>query len=250
MKINAITPNLINYNCRTTKPSSSRVNIETSIYNQKGVTLPFCAGLKPLNICEENCAAMLRKVKEGTHQRFLHSDIKEILTFLRQEKEPKKMENLLGDLIDALGDTEYDKNSFKRIVQLTAGKSDDEQFVILAFVDHELKYATEPLKAFCELPVEKRKALMPFLEKITASGASEDTEDALYDLFRTLVYADEDMSKLSGNALKKYKIDTLEMLKSDVDYFRKVCTYPDEQSKQKVVSTAIDIYHYFTDNMI
>lgn len=248
MKINGITPNLINTYYGNSSPLVSNTlsnenNIQTSIYNQKGVTLPFCARFKPLNACEVNCILMLKGVKDGTRQRFRYLDIKGIFTYLRQEKEPQKMEKFLGDLLDALNDTEYDKNSFKRIVQLTAGKSEDEQFVILGFVDHELNNAVEPLKAFCELPAEKRQKLMPFLERISYSNASEDTTEALYDTFRVLVYADEDMAKLKGQALNKYKVDTCQILRDNIEYF-------ENKGDKGTVSIAKDIYRYFTDNMI
>lgn len=245
MKINGISQNLINYNYQNSQVSNPvyENNIQTSIYNQKGVTLPFGARFKPLNICEENCVGMLRKIKDGTHQRFLQNDVNEIMTSLRKEENPQEMERYLDNLIEALSDTECDKHSFKRIVQLTAGKSEDEKYTILGFADHELQNAVEPLKAFSELPADKRERLMPFLERIHLDQSSEDTTAALYDTFRTLVYAEEDMSKLSGDALNKYKVDTCRMLRDNIGYF-------ENNADENSVSIAKDIYHYFVDNMI
>ncbi len=245
MKINGISQNLINYNYQNSQVSNPvyENNIQTSIYKQKGVTLPFGARFKPLNLCEENCVGMLRKIKDGTHQRFLQNDVNEIMTSLRKEKDPKEMERFLGNLIDALQDTECDKHSFKRLIKLIAGKSEDDKYTILAFADHELQNAVEPLKAFVELPADKRERLMPFLERIHLDQSSEDTTAALYDTFRTLVYAEEDMSKLSGDALNKYKIDTCRTLRDSVGYF-------ENRADENSVSIAKDIYHYFVDNMV
>lgn len=252
MKIYGITPNLINTYHGNSNPSVSNAvsnenNIQTSIYNQKGVTLPFCARFKPLNMCEEKCVTMLKKIKDGTHQKFKHKDIVEIITILRQENEPKKMEKFLEDVLEVLHDpeypVEYDKESFKRVLRLTAGKSEEEQGALWGLIGHELENATEPLKTFCELPVEKRQKLMPFLDRISYSNTSEDTAGDLYDAFRVLVYADEDMSKLSGDALNKYKVETCQILKDDIRFFEK-------NTDEETVSIARDIYHYFTDNMI
>ncbi len=249
MKINSVTANLINKNSGNFIQANSNDiavenKIQTSIYNQKGVTLPFGAcRFKPLNICEENCVVMLRKIKDGTRQKFLQGDVNEIMASLRQEKDPKEMERFLGDLIDALRDTECDKHSFKRLIQLIAGKSEDDKYTILAFADNELKNTVDPLKAFVELPADKQKKLMPFLERIHLAEVSEDMTEALYDTFRTLVYAEEDMSKLKGDALNKYKIDNCRMLRDNIGYFK---NQPDKNS----VSIAKDIYYYFVDNMI
>ena len=253
MKINNVTSNYINTFSGTQNQSISSVsayNLETSIYNQKGVTLPFCGVFKGVNMFEENCAVLLRKMREGRCRKFTEWDISDIVKSLRQEKESDKIEKFLQDIIYALEESDCDKNTFKRIISLTAGKSDEQQYAILAFADHEIQNAKEPLKAFFELSAEKREKLMPFLEKINVVGASEDTTQALYDLFRTIVYADEDMAKLSGNALNKYKIDTCNILKEDIGYFENIGTYSSEKSKKDVVSTAKEIYHYFVDNMI
>lgn len=113
----------------------------------------------------------------------------------------------------------------------------------MTFADHELKNAVEPLKAFVELPANKQKKLMPLLEKIHISETPEDTTEALYDTFRTLVYAEEDISKLKGDTLNKYKIDTCRILRDNIGYF-------ENKADENSTSIAKDIYHYFTDNMI
>lgn len=249
MKIYSITANLINKNSGNFIQSNSNDiavenRIQTSIYNKNGLTLPFGAcRFKPLNICEENCVVMLRKIKDGTRQRFLQGDVNEIMASLRQEKDPEVMQKFLGDLIGALQETQCSKESFKHIVKLTAGKSYDEQDVLLGFVDHELKNAVEPLKSFTELSAESKEALMPFLKRISCLNSSEGTTEALYDTFRTLVYAEEDMSKLSGDALNKYKIDTCRMFKDNLEYFEKA-------QDTQATSVAKDIYYYFVDNMV
>lgn len=248
MKVNSITSNLINYYSGSSKPVVSNINssdnsVQTSIYNDKGVTLPFCGMFKSLNSVEESCAKFLRKQREGRCRKFSEFDINDIMISLRKEKNPNTMEKFLNDITEALDGTDCDRNTYKRIINLTAGKSDDEQYVLLAFADHELKNASEPLKAFTELSAEKREKLVPFLQKIYTSEASEETTSALYDTFRTLVYAYEDMAKLNGAALNNYKVDTCKMLRENIEYFEK-------QPDKNAVSIAKEIYHYFTDNMI
>jgi len=253
MKINNVTTNFINNYTGNVKQKYSSVpecGIQTSIYSQKGLTLPFCGIFKGANMFEDNCVVLLRKMREGRCRKFTELDISDIVTSLRQEKNSQKIEKFLQDILYAMEESDCDKNTLKRIISLTAGKSDEQQYAIFAFADHEIQNAKEPLKAFFELSPEKREKLVPLLEKINVINSSDETTAALYDLFRTVVYAEEDMSKLSGNALNKYKIDTCDLLKQDIGYFDQKVAYPNEQSKNDVVSTAKQIYHYFVDNMI
>lgn len=245
MKINCINQSLMNYKYESQKSSNPvfENNIQTSIYNQKGVNLPFCGLFKATNMFEQNCAVLLRKQKDGRCRKFTEFDINDIITSLRNANNPNNMEKFLNDILYALEESQCDKQSFKRIIKLIAGKSDDELYTVLAFADHELKNAAEPLKAFLELSTEKREKLMPLLERISAVDTSEETSSALYDTFRTLVYAYDDMPKLNGNSLNKYKIDTCNMLKDNIGYF-------ENKSDEKAITIAKDIYRYFTDNMI
>lgn len=65
MKISKINQNLINYNYQNSQVSTTvyENNIQASVYNQKGVTLPFGARFKPTLLCEYECIQMLKKNK-------------------------------------------------------------------------------------------------------------------------------------------------------------------------------------------
>lgn len=87
---------------------------------------------------------------------------------------------------------------------------------------------------------------MPYSNPMTSV---EQNLDSVYDLFRVLVYAEDDLSKLSGSAADKYKIDTYHMLRDDMEYFNNQ-SYPGENIRNKVNATVKNIYEYFLDNIL
>jgi len=101
MKINNVTTNFINNYTGNVKQKYSSVpecGIQTSIYSQKGLTLPFCGIFKGANMFEDNCVVLLRKMREGRCRKFTELDISDIVTSLRQEKNSQKIEKFLQDI--------------------------------------------------------------------------------------------------------------------------------------------------------
>ena len=116
-------------------------NIDVSLYNSKGVRIPFCGLVKGADFIEENCINFLRKIRENRCRKFDEYDIKEMLETLRKEKNSSDRESVLKEVFciesEDFGKTPP-KDFLKRALRLTAGRPEDERFAILEFAQHEL----------------------------------------------------------------------------------------------------------------
>ena len=235
--------------------------IDVSLYNQKGLAVPFCGLVKGADYIEENCINFLRKIRESRRRKFDEYDIKEMLDSLRKEQDSTNKEGILKEVFliesEEAGKTPP-KDFIKRTLKLTAGRPEGERFAILEFAQYELNNATKPLEAFSNLNVEKQNKLVKILKDINDINempysnpmtSVEQNLDSVYDLFRVLVYAEDDLSKLSGSAADKYKIDTYHMLRDDMEFFNNQ-SYPNEHIRNKVNATVKNIYEYFLDNIL
>lgn len=269
MKLERITPNYYNSVCsipnsKIPAPANAAAgssNVETSIYKQKGVNIPFCGLAKGADIFEENCINFLRKIRQGRCRKFDEYDIKEMLKSLRQEKDSSNKESVLKEIFCLEPDeltAAPSKDLLKRTLKLTAGRGEDERFAILEFAQHELNYATKPLEAFSNLPAEKQDKLIKILKDINDINdvsypnhgeITNQNLDEVYDFFRTLVYSEDDLSKLSGPAADRYKIDTYHLIKDDIEYFKKQ-DYKNENVRNKVNTVIQNIHNYFLENIL
>lgn len=231
--------------------------IETSIYNTKGTNVYFGSLAKAQDAFEAECIQILRKVRNHRCRMFDEYDITEMLGSLKKEQNPENKTNVLKEIF-CLECEEYgkkpDKNFLKRVLNLTAGRPEDDRFAILEFVQQELIYAKEPLAAFANLPKEKQDKLVKLLKDIDNvntinSEAKYYNPESLYDTFRILVYAEDDLSKLKLADANAYKISTYHILKDDMEYFKNL-TYPDENTKKEVLSVAENIQTYFLQNIL
>lgn len=265
MKINPLLKNYSYISCGSNKKQTlsqaADNHIQTSLYNQKGVNVPFCGLAKGIDIFEEECISFLRQVRENRFRKFDENDIKEMLTSLRKEKTVENKKNILKEVFE-LEDEELNlpaKQYLKKALNLIAGRNEEERFALLEFAQHEIKYATQPLEAFSKLPSEKQNKLIKILTKIDSVNEpvffkTKDKNititESLYDLFRTLVYAEDDLTKLKTTDIAKYKINTYHLLKNDMKYFDNIDGYANEQSKLKVIDVTKAIYEYFLENIM
>lgn len=235
--------------------------IDVSLYNQKGLAVPFCGLVKGADYIEENCINFLRKIRESRRRKFDEYDIKEMLDSLRKEQDSTNKEGVLKEVFliesEDAGKTPP-KDFIKRTLKLTAGRPEGERFAILEFAQYELNNATKPLEAFAALPVEKQDKLVKILKDINkiddATFSTMDEPpyqniDSVYDFFRVLVYAEDDLAKLSKAEANTYKVDTYHLIKDDLEFFKKQ-NYPNENIKKKVNTVTQNIYNYFMENIL
>lgn len=268
MNISSISPLM---NCQTQPPcrlkcavnsdARNEKRLETSIYNSKGTNVYFGSLARAQDAFEAECIQILRKVREHRCRKFDEFDITEMLGSLRKEQNPENKTNVLKEIFslecEEAGKSP-DRKFLKRVLNLTSGRPEDERFAILEFAQNELNIATKPLETFAALPAEKQDKLVKLLKDINNvndtswhGGVVSEyyNSDSLYDSFRTLVYAEDDIAKLGTDAANTRKVDAYHILKDDMEYYKN-STYPDENVKRRVLSAAENIYEYFLENVL
>lgn len=249
-------------NKNSTKPQEVSCGIQTSIYNTRGANIWFGSLAKAQNVIEAECIQMLRKIRENRYRKFAEDDIQTIINDLRKVQNPNEKQHVLEEVLKVEDETsglKPDKKIIKQLISINSGRPEDERFAILEFAENELQNATEPLKAFVNLPKEKQDKLVKILQKIDdineqnlykSDNTRNETVNSLYDLFRVLVYTEDDLSKNTIKNTDKYKIDQLKLLQNDLKYFENYNGYNNNISKEKVTTTANQIYNYFLENII
>ena len=282
-KIN--TPNLKPQSIQTTEVQNTQVEtatcenqIETSLYNQKGVQIPFKGFFwtKHTQKIENECIELLAGARNGRYKLFTPSEAKKILTTLEQETNELERPNIIkevfalswDDTIPTAGakidlyniDGEpISRNFVQKLIKLNAGRSENDRLAIIEFARYELDNgATEPLGAFFKLSEERIQELTPFLRRIADINYEDAGSDEiyqknvpeLYDHFRCLVYGIDDLSK-PGSRLSKQKIkdELLEVINGDIDFFKKH-DYPSEENKQKILELLKDMNEYAMERIL
>ncbi|MBO5446612.1 hypothetical protein J6A34_03805 [bacterium] len=252
-------------------------SIETSIYNQKGVQVPFC-GLwsKSSTKIENECIELLQNIRNGKYKLFTPSESKKILQSLEQElceeERPQILKEVMAitwdeaipghgvkvDMFNAAGEP-ISRQFIQKLIKLNAGRSADDRLAVVEFARYEQDIgATEPLGAFFKLPEERLQELIPFLRRITDLNYAGDIFNdspyekyipELYDHFRCLVYGIDDLSK-PGTKLKKQQIkDELVEVLSD-DYFWRKDDYPSEETRKTILELVKDMNDYAMERIV
>ncbi len=237
-------------------------SIQKSLYTQKGVYIPFCGLAKGQDFIEETCIHMLRKVREHRFRKFDENDIREIITSLKKVPTPEEKPHIIQEALilkDESTGENPPKSFVKKVINLIAGKPEDDRFAILEFAQQELNKATHPLFEFSQIPENNQTKLIKILKKInntneTAlyknSEAQSETVDSIYDIFRTVVYAHNDLHKMNTNNANSYKLETLKLLYDDKKYMKNLNTYSNENAKIKIIEITDNIINYFIENIL
>ena len=243
------------------KNTEKTTPVDVSLYKQSGLSVAFCGLVRGADYAEENCIRFLRKIRENRRRKFDEQDIKEMLGYLKREKEPDNKENVLREVfcLESESDVKLPSKDFlKRALKLITGRPEDERFAVLEFAQHELNCAVKPLEAFSNISEQKQNKLIKILKNINelndipysaAEPALVVESESLYDLFRVLVYAEDDLAKLSKAEANTYKVDTYHLIKDDLEFFKKQ-NYPNENIKKKVNTVTQNIYNYFMENIL
>ncbi len=252
-------------------------SIETSIYNQKGVHVPFCGiWSRSSTRIENECIELLQNIRNGKYKLFTPSESKKILQSLEQELCEEERPNIIKevmamtwdeaipgpgvkvDMFNAAGEP-IPRQFIQKLIKLNAGRSADDRLAVVEFARYEQDIgATEPLGAFFKLHEERLQELIPFLRRITdlnyAGDALKDSPyekyiPELYDHFRCLVYGIDDLSK-PGTKLKKQQIkDELVEVLSD-DYFWRKDDYPSEDARKTILELVKDMNDYAMERIV
>lgn len=252
---------------QSTTPSSE--NIQTSIYNQKGVQIPFCGIAKGIDEAENLCIKLLRgeRIQKLTRSRgasprkFDEYDIKEILTILKKTENPEDKPHIIEEVLQLENETngiKPDKDIIKNVIKLISGKPEAERYGILEYTMNDLKNGVKPIEELSKLPEEKQNKLVKILKNISdinehelfvSEKAKDETLDSLYDTFRIALYAEDDLSKLDISQANAYKLDKINILNQDRKYFNDLPNYSTQEAKEKIISVSNSILNYFLDNI-
>lgn len=251
-KINLNTPK---YNVRFNQPKEKKekTDMQYSVYSNKGLNVYFGGLAKGLDIFEQECISILRKVRTGRMRKFTEDDITEILTSLRKSQKPdQKVETLQSILVLTDENKELNNKTIMQVAKVVSGRPDAERFAVLEYAENDLKNLYEPFTAFAKLPKENQDKLIKILSKISSVNdaslykteeARANTLDDLYNHFRILVFAHDDLNH-------KSKIEALKLLREDRKFFNNTDSYSDNNVKQKVISITDDIFNYFMEDII
>ena len=257
---------------------SCKNSIETSVYNQKGVQVPFCGfWSKYSNKVENECIDLIQNIRNGKYKLYTPSEAKKILQSLEQEiceeERPQILKEVMAmtwddaipgpgikvDMYNASGEP-ISRQFIQKLIKLNAGRSADDRLAVVEFARYEQDIgATEPLGAFFKLPEERLQELIPFLRRISdlnyegeafATSPYEKYIPELYDHFRSLVYGIDDLSK-TGKKVKKQQIkdDLVEVITGDMEYYQNA-EYPNKEVKQRILELVEDMNEYAKERII
>ena len=257
---------------------SCKNSIETSVYNQKGVQVPFCGfWSKCSNKVENECIDLIQNIRNGKYKLYTPSEAKKILQSLEQEiceeERPQILKEVMAmtwddaipgpgikvDMYNASGEP-ISRQFIQKLIKLNAGRSADDRLAVVEFARYEQDIgATEPLGAFFKLPEERLQELIPFLRRISdlnyegeafATSPYEKYIPELYDHFRSLVYGIDDLSK-TGKKVKKQQIkdDLVEVITGDMEYYQNA-EYPNKEVKQRILELVEDMNEYAKERII
>lgn len=240
----------------------AKPKLDVSIYNQKGLNLPFCGLAKGLDEAEEACIYMLRKVREGRMRKYPENEIKEIITSLRQIKNPEDKKAVLEEIFEVKDEYQgkkLEKDLIKKIIDINANRPENQRYAVLEFAQNEISNSTKPMNSFSKLPKEVQDKLIPILEDIESinerklfksTKVQNEIINNLYEEFRVPVYAHEDLNILQGQKAIDYKIENAKMLNSDKKYINNLDGYANKTSKEKINTILEKIFNYYMENIL
>ncbi len=211
-----------------TDNDTSTPKFETSIYKQKGVTIPFCAWAKGLNEVEEECIKLFRKARENRCRKYTEPEIIEFMNIIREGHKGKDQVELVKTLFELDGKIFEKNNDFSKIfnprkakrrgrpkvkepkkdpidaklinniLNTTKNRSEQEYYAVLEFANHELNAgAVEPLGAFVNLAPEYQNKFLKLMTEINSINDMEKCptiqdivdKDTMFNLYENLRHA-------------------------------------------------------------
>lgn len=261
-KISFTAPHM-NYNNNSVNINSyaSERNYQTSVYNTKGLNVYFGSLAKGDDVYENKCIKNLRAVREGRMRKFNEDEIKEIITSLKKVDNPAEKIDVLAEALTLLDEpvTAPTTKFIKQIVDVNAGRTEDERFAVLEFAKNELEVATKPFEAFYSISKENQDKLVKILTKISELNENElyeseelrdKTLDSLYDIFRIPVYAHDDLTKSGKVESSEIKTESLKLLYDELKEVKQADDSLQDVTHKKVVEVTEDIFNYFLDNIL
>lgn len=240
---------------RSTVSDSSGRSFETSIYDKKGVTLPFGCWAKGASEAEEVCIRTFRKVRDGRCRKYTEPQIVGFMSELHAVPKDQNLNRIVGEFFETYKicfeefgapiSKRPDADLVRNYLKVAKNFDDDERLGLIGFTQHELcQSATRPLETLANAPVEQQKRFVGLMNDISFSRtANEDKTERLYEDLRHVIYASEDLPKLD----EKGRLQYLSEVQSDYKALKAEDDYESPEAKKSVVGIARDIVDTMMD---
>lgn len=224
-------------------------SVDTSIYDKKGLTLPFGVWAKGANEAEEACIKVFRKVREGRCRKYTEPQIVGFMNELHDTPQGNNIKSVVDEIFMThricfeefgapLESAKPDADLVTNYLKVAKNCTEDERLGLIGFTQHELcAGATNPLEALANSTPEQQSRFVKIMNDISFdSGNGEKSED-LYENLRHVIYAAEDLPKLDEAGKLQYLSDV------NADYRRLKAdeSYESQEVKDCVVKISRDI---------
>lgn len=219
--------------------------LETSIYNQKGVTIPFGTWAVGANKAEEACIKMFRKVREHRYRKYTEPEIVGFMKELHETPPEYNIQNIVKEFFATykvcyeefgaeLSHPVPDAKLVKNYLKIAKNFNEDERLGLIGFMQHELCCgATKPLEALANATPGQQWNFVNIMNDILFIHNQEHSE-RLYDDLRHVIYAAKDSPRLDEAGQREYLSDILAEFRS----LRNI-----EGIEQSVIEIAEDIFY-------
>lgn len=235
------------------KVSASSDPFETSIYNQKAVTLPFGCWAKGANAAEEVCIKTFRKVRQNRCRKYTEPQIIGFMRELHQIPEGQNINTVVDELfttykvcLEEFGaplTLKPDADFVTNYLKVAKNCDEYERLGLIGFTQHELcQGAVKPLEALANATPEQQSRFIKLMNDISFN-ATERSQD-LYDDLRHVIYAAEDLPKLNDSEKLQYLSDVhidYNRLKSDNSFGSKTEKENVLKISREIVETMMDV---------
>ncbi len=231
-------------------------SVETSIYDKKGLVLPFGCWTKGTNEAEDACITLFRKVRHKRCRKFTEPEIIGFMNELRANPREKDMKKVVNELFMTykicfeefgapLASATPDAALIRNYLKVAKNCDEYERLGLIGFTQHELcEGAAKPLEALAKATPEQQNRFIKIMNDISFSkDVEEGTVKVLYDDLRHVIYAAEDLPKLDENGKIQYLTDV------HSDYKRLLADESFESSsvKERVLDISRDIVMSMVD---
>ncbi len=223
---------------------------ETSIYDKKGLTLPFGTWAKGANEAEEACIKAFRKVREGRCRKYTEPQIVGFMNELHATRSGNNIETVVDELFVThkicfeefgapLKSAKPDAQLVKNYLKVAKNCDEYERLGLIGFTQHELCMgATKPLEALANSTPEQQRKFVKIMNDISFSSGATEKAEVLYEDLRHVIYATEDLPKLDAQGKLQYLSDV------QSDYKRFKAAGEDEKIigiSREIVDTMMDV---------
>lgn len=230
-------------------PEGQSCSFETSIYDKKGLTLPFGTWAKGANEAEEACIKVFRKVREGRRRKYTEPQIVGFMNELHATPQENNIKSVINEIFMThricfeefgapLKSAKPDAELVENYLKVAKNCDEYERLGLIGFTQHELcAGATKPLEALANSTPEQQHKFVKIMNDISFISGGTEKAEVLYEDLRHVIYATEDLPKLDAAGKLEYLSDVCH----DYKRFKSDDSFENETVKESVVRISKDI---------